>query len=67
MPAPSNEPISKTNLNLFTADKVWLERRYGHGWTEIVRKLVRDHVNNEDVKRLMSLSKRVHISGDCND
>jgi hypothetical protein len=48
MPAPADEPLAKSNINLYAADKAWLYRRYGHGWTEIVRKLVRDHIRAED-------------------
>ena len=48
MPSPSEEPLAKANINLYAADKAWLWRRHGHGWTEIVRKLVRDHIREQE-------------------
>lgn len=45
MPRPrSPEPLRKVTLNLFEKDCVAMERRYGHGWTERLRNLMRDHV-----------------------
>lgn len=44
MPAPADEPLTRTNLNLFTADKEWLEKRFGRGWTEQVRNWVRQQI-----------------------
>jgi hypothetical protein len=51
MPAPADEPITRCNLNLYSADKEWLYRRYGHGWSEIVRKLVRDFIKQKEAER----------------
>jgi len=48
MPAPADEPLTRCNLNLFTADKEWLEKRFGRGWTEAVRNLVRKHIRDLD-------------------
>ena len=44
MPAPLDEPITPCKINLFAEDKAWLERRFGRGWTEIVRKWVREQI-----------------------
>lgn len=47
MPAKSDDPLRKVTLNLYEADCIWLEREYGHGWTERVRQ----HIHNEVAKR----------------
>lgn len=47
MPVRSDEPLRKCTLNLYEADCQWLEREYGHGWTERVRQ----HIHNEVLKR----------------
>ncbi len=44
MPAPADEPISRCNLNLYAADKEWLYKRFGHGWSEQVRAWVREKI-----------------------
>ena len=43
MPAPADEPLERCNLNLYARDKEWMFKRYGHGWSEVVRRLVREH------------------------
>lgn len=43
MPAPADEPLAKAWINLYAVDKAWLFRRYGNGWSEVVRRLVRQH------------------------
>lgn len=44
MPAPADEPLERCNLNLYAADKAWLYRRFGHGWSEQVRNWVREKI-----------------------
>ena len=51
MPSPADEPISRCDINLFTVDKEWLARRYGHGWSEQVRKLVREFIKQKEAER----------------
>lgn len=46
MPAPADEPLAKCWLNLYAKDKAWLYRRYGNGWSEQVRRLVREHIRD---------------------
>ena len=53
MPAPADEPIARCNLNLYAKDKAWMFRRYGHGWSEIVRKLVREHIREQDQPKVI--------------
>lgn len=48
MPAPADEPLSRAFINLYAKDKSWLYRRYGHGWSEQVRLLVRKHIRDSD-------------------
>lgn len=45
MPPRSPEPLRRITLNLFEADCAAMERRYGHGWTEQLRNMVRSHLN----------------------
>lgn len=54
MPAPSDEALTRCNLNLFTADKEWLEKRFGRGWTEQVRNMVRDYISKRQVSHLFN-------------
>lgn len=42
MPRPALN-VSKTQINLFTTDKDTMIKRYGPGWTEQVRELVKNH------------------------
>ena len=51
MPSPSDEALAKANINLYAADNAWLWRKHGHGWTEVVRKLVRDHVREQEKQK----------------
>ncbi len=44
MPPRSPEPLRRVTLNLFDADCDAMERRYGHGWSERVREMVRHHL-----------------------
>lgn len=48
MPAPADEALERCNLNLYAKDKAWLYRRYGHGWSEHVRRMVRAHIRDSD-------------------
>jgi uncharacterized protein (DUF4415 family) len=41
---PSDEPLTKVTLNLFTRDLQRLQRQEGHGWSTKVRQLVRDYL-----------------------
>lgn len=47
MPNRSDDPLRKVTLNLYEADCAWLEKTYGHGWTERVRQ----HIHNEVLAR----------------
>lgn len=58
MPAPADEPLTRCNLNLFTADKEWLEKRFGRGWTEQVRKLVHDFRKERQMEAMTSILPR---------
>ena len=53
MPSPSDEPLSKSNINLYASDKAWLWRKHGHGWTEVVRKLVREHIKEQEEPKVI--------------
>lgn len=45
---PTDEPLTKVTLNLFTKDLAELKRREGYGWTGVVRSLVRRHLKKSD-------------------
>ncbi len=42
MTAPLSEPTTRVTAVLFTADVELMRRRYGHGWTEQLRRMVRE-------------------------
>jgi len=44
MPVRSDEPLRKITLNLYEADCQWMEREYGHGWTERLRQMLHHEV-----------------------
>ena len=46
MPVRSDEPLRKVTLNLYEADCQWLEKTYGHGWTERVRQHIHSEVES---------------------
>lgn len=55
MPAPADEPLERCFIRLYAADKAWLYRRYGHGWSENVRKLVRRHIKDLDAPQTIDM------------
>lgn len=42
MTAPLPEPTTRVTAVLFTADVELMRHRYGHGWTEQLRRMVRE-------------------------
>lgn len=40
----SDRPLRKVTLNLYEADVEWLQAHYGYGYSEVIRKAVRDFV-----------------------
>lgn len=48
MPKLPDEPLHKTNINLYAADVEDMKRLYGYGWSEVVRKLVRYHIDGRE-------------------
>lgn len=48
MPTLPDDPLRKCTLNLYASDVAWLEKTYGHGWTERVRQ----HIHHEVTTRL---------------
>jgi hypothetical protein len=45
MPVRADEPLRKVTLNLYEADCLWMEREYGHGWTERLRQHLQNLVH----------------------
>lgn len=56
MPAPADEPLTRYTLYLYTSDLAWLQRRYGHGISEHIRKAVRN-LRNESEEKPIQWSK----------
>jgi len=56
MPPRSPEPLLKVTFNLFAKDVAEMERRYGRGWTEQVRNMVRKHLNRYKLPTLDEVS-----------
>lgn len=56
MPAPADEPLAKCWINLYEQDKRWLFRRYGNGWSEQVRRLVRVHIRDADASQTIDMN-----------
>lgn len=50
MPNHADEPLRKTTLNLYEADIDRLKRKYGWGWSEEVRRMVRRRLNELDAR-----------------
>lgn len=50
---PADEPLEKVTLNLFARDMHDLRSLYGHGVSEIIRQLIRQHLKKvrEQVSR----------------
>ena len=42
---PAEEPQTKITLNLFTSDVDYLKRTIGHGYTSVIREIIREAVN----------------------
>lgn len=42
MPVKPGDPLKKVTLNLYHDDVIKLQTRYGYGWSEKVRELVRE-------------------------
>ena len=44
MNAPSDEPLHKTLINLYKTDVDYMKKKWGQGWSTIVRELIRSHI-----------------------
>lgn len=62
MPVRSDEPLRKVTLNLYEADCIWLEKTYGHGWSERVRQHI--HYEVESRSKPQRIIRRI---GDLDD
>ena len=56
MPRHSLENLRKVTLNLFEADCAAMEARYGWGWSENVREMVRNHLTGLRVQKVLTES-----------
>ena len=48
MPAPADAPIRRCNLYLYKSDWEWLSRKHGHGISDVIRRLVHEHVKERE-------------------
>lgn len=46
MPKIAGPPLTKVTLNLFEADVEWFKRRYGQGYSELMRQAIQTYVRN---------------------
>lgn len=53
MPKLPDEPLHKTNINLYASDVEDMKRIHGYGWSEVIRNMVRDHIKTKTWERLM--------------
>jgi hypothetical protein len=53
MPARSEDPLRRVTLNLYEDDCITLEQTVGHGWTELIRRLVNAEANLRRTKRTL--------------
>lgn len=44
MPRTVGEPITKITTNIFTSDLEWFKKRYGQGWSEVLRQAIRSYI-----------------------
>ena len=47
MPVRPDAPLRKVTLNLYEADCAYLEEKIGHGWSEYVRQLVHNNIEED--------------------
>lgn len=59
MPPLSDPPLARCNLNIFAEDKAAMYRRYGHGWSEVVRNLVHEHVKQMEAPKWPTMQSKV--------
>ena len=50
MPVKADAPLRRVTLNLYETDATAMESYYGRGWTEVVRRLVYEHINQRNPK-----------------
>lgn len=68
MPAPSDAPLTRQDLMLYTEDRELMQRAYGRGWTAIVRALLRQYVKDKRLKeRYGKDTRRTHGLGPIGD
>lgn len=53
MRPPADEQLRKVTLNLYDSDCIEAERRYGYGWSEILRNIWREHLAKHARKRFL--------------
>jgi len=51
MPVRSDDPLRRVTMNFYEDDCAWLEREYGHGWTERIRQHIHTIVHERKMQR----------------
>lgn len=60
MPKVPGEPLRKVTLNLFDSDVAWFQERHGQGYSEIIRAVVRKHIERAgEASRIIEDSRRI--------
>lgn len=44
----AGERLRKVTLNLYDKDVAWFQNKFGHGYTEEIRKVVRKYIKERD-------------------
>lgn len=56
---PAAHPIQRVDLNLYTADVLWLRETIGNGWSTFVRELVHNHIKAHPRAKPMTIGDLV--------
>ncbi len=59
MPPHPGEPLRKVTLNLYESDCAALERRFGHGWSTVVREWIHLKVATAQPRTLADLAATI--------
>ena len=51
MPKLAGEPLTKVTFNMYTKDLEWFQAKYGYGYSEELRKVIRRYIIQRDKVR----------------
>lgn len=56
--------LHRTNINLYSTDVTYLQKHYGHGWTERVREMVHTAVEHRKTIWRIPVDQRGQVAGE---